>query len=108
MDKIEPAGAPGRRANQRSVEAKNEVAAILQACGCTFEKNVPIEPLSIYGRQQRVDFIVHGSELWPAELILEVQTQWKSGSADQKLVYLERNIKETYPLATAVVVLGDG
>ena len=54
------------------------------------------------------DFMLYDSEKYRDNLIIECKWQQSSGSADEKFVYLERNIRENYPHNTIVVLDGKG
>jgi len=62
----------------------------------------------IYNTPIRCDFMLYNSNKHPLGLVIESKWQQSSGSVDEKFPYLERNIRETYPYNTIVVMDGGG
>lgn len=62
----------------------------------------------IYGTDIFVDFYIVGFPIFPSGLIIECKWQAASGSVDEKLPYLNLNIKNCYPAPTIVLIDGGG
>jgi hypothetical protein len=107
MQRIDPVGASGRRANQHGREALEEIERILQTHGYRTQRRVLIGE-SIFGKRQHADLVVEDSLRWPDGLIVEVMSQKGAGTTEQKLVYVVENIRSQYPRPTVIVLVGGG
>lgn len=71
-----------------------------------YARQVYIGP-GIYGSDIYVDFYTVGLAVMP-ELIIECKWQHSGGSVDEKLPYLNLNIKDCYPAPAIVLIDGGG
>lgn len=62
----------------------------------------------IYNTDIYVDFFFVDSSLNHSGIIIECKWQQTGGSVDEKLPYVNLNIKECYPVPTIVLIDGDG
>src|SRR5687767_1096814 len=107
LERFEPASVPGRLANRRGAEAKQNVASLIRSSGFQVSCRVPIGE-TIYGTRSFADLLIEYPPRWPDGLIVEVVSQSSAGSADQKFPYMVENIKRQYPCPTIVVLIGRG
>jgi hypothetical protein len=96
----------GARANMTGQRAEDTIFCILKEWGYTVYRQYPA-CIGIHGGQVYVDFFVTSAPGFPDGLIIESKWQERSGSVDEKLTFLERNIKARFP-CPAIVICGGG
>lgn len=98
----------GGRANSNGRAAEDALEAILKSRNLNPERQKPIG-VSIFGGQLITDLYIPVAPGLPDGFAVESKWQNVSGSADQKLCYLEANIREgRYPCPVIVIIGGNG
>ena len=114
--------AKGKRANRRGKTLENSVADLLSeeyerisparffAARCLqqpiYAAQVPTG-MNIYGKERRVDFILHHPHNWPKCLVIQCKWQASPGSVDEKFPFeVECIAHDAFP--TIIVLDGGG
>jgi len=68
----------------------------------------PVICKGVYGTDIQTDFFLLDQDKFPEGLIIECKWQQSTGSVDEKLPYLDLNIRQRFPALTVVLIDGDG
>lgn len=118
----------GANANKTGRVHEEEVASILKNCGNyqevdrnsfdilksngvpIFARQYSLKSHGLYSKKRgiRCDFILYHPEKHPNGIVIEAKYQKFSGSVDQKIVYLVKEVKSCYGYGTILVFDGDG
>lgn len=92
--------------NRSGKLAEDVIADLLKRQGCTFIRQAVVGT-SIFTQALRADFLVRNLIEYPNGLVIESKWQDRDGSVDEKLPYVERNIRAgNYGCPVVVVIAG--
>ena len=87
-------------------KSKDFLNELPNLAGKTYARQVLIGK-NIYGRDRKVDFVLHHPELWRDGLVIECKWQGSAGSVEEKYPFLVYNIALS-GRATIIVLDGEG